>query len=146
MRIGTVTGPLETFVERVGFRHRLANERGFGEDLLLSRVGLERLALLNAERPKHGHEETITVSQCLLVEDGGEALPICHPAWGHLTPYLAPGRKEFTLRGILSLAVGIDSHRSHECLRFCGIGFQHPIAQANVESRGVKAGITLCFR
>src|SRR4030088_898712 len=98
MRIGTVTRPLKAFVERVGFGHRLANERGFGEDSLLPRIGLERLGLLNAAWPEHGHEEAVTVSQRLLVEDRGEALPICHPAWRHLTPYLAPRRKEFILR------------------------------------------------
>src|SRR6202022_2310800 len=98
MPIGTVKSPLETFVERVGFGHRLANERAFGEDSLLPRIGLERFALLNAERLKHCHEEAVAISQGLSVKDRGEVLPICHPAWRHLAPYLAVGRKEFILR------------------------------------------------
>jgi len=59
-----------------------------------------------------------------LVEDRGHALPICHLPWRRLTPHLAPGRKEFILRRILRLAVGIEVHRSHQCLRFGGLGFE----------------------
>src|SRR5664280_144214 len=146
MSIGTVTRALETFVERVGFRHRFANERSFGEDFLLPRIGLERLALLNAERPEHGHEETVAVSQGLRVEDCGEVLPICQPPRRRLTPYFASGRKEFILRRIIALAVRIDAHRSHECLRLSRVGFQHPVAKANVDSRRMEDGITLRLR
>jgi hypothetical protein len=43
----------------LGLGHRLADERGFGQDLLLYRRRFEGLALFDAKRLAHGHEAAV---------------------------------------------------------------------------------------
>src|SRR6476661_7832293 len=61
VRIGSIHHPSKAALERVRLGHRLTDERAFGKDPGLSRVGLEWLALLDTEWLKHCVEETIAL-------------------------------------------------------------------------------------
>jgi hypothetical protein len=56
------------FVKIICFCHRLADQRRFSENLLLALIRLEGFALLDPERPEHGHHDAVALLHRFFVD------------------------------------------------------------------------------
>src|SRR5690348_755192 len=109
MRIRPVQHPRETSFEGVSPRHRFADKRGFGQDLCLPRIRLERFPLFDTQWLEHGVEESIALVDRLALNHFIEPLPVTHSALGHTAPLLALWRDDLRRRRISSLRVRIGT-------------------------------------
>src|SRR5271156_2414087 len=86
----------------VGARHQFADVRGLFENRLLPRVGIERLALLDAERDERRQRDAVAVKRRFLVDDACNYLPIGEPARLMARPFAPLGLD--VLRDVLRVA------------------------------------------
>jgi hypothetical protein len=135
MRVGPVLHTREATVRGVGFRHRLTDQYGFGQDLGLSRVRLEGLAPFQAERPQRRMEEGVARLDRLTLDHVVEPLPVLLPAWRQAAPYLRARIENLRRRRIVTLLVGIHLQVRECLLRTLRIGVGQSYAEEDVEGR-----------
>ncbi len=115
----------QALLVRVGTRHRLADQRRFGQEPGLPRIRREGLALLDAQGLEHRHHDAVALPNGLLVDGRGEQFPIGHAAWLGAAPWPAPRRDTSRDRRRRALAVGVDAKLVEQRLACLRVGDQH---------------------
>jgi hypothetical protein len=105
---------LDAFVRRVGLRHRLANRRGASEQSLLSVVGLERLALFDAQESQLREHQSIALLHRFILHEFRDPFPVGHASRRHLAPLPVAGTYRLLLRRIRALGPRVRTQLRHE--------------------------------
>ena len=133
----------EAFVVTDGPRHDLAGQRGVGEQSFLPLVGLEGLALFDAERLEHAEHDAVALEHGFFVDDFGQALPVGHSARLFPAPLAAIRRNVPRGRRIFPPAVGINAQCGDRRLRFLRIGIERTMAGPDVHRRRLDNVVAL---